>query len=303
MFSSVLCPVDLSEQSLRTLRHAIALAAHGRGRVTVVHVVHPLLVEAAAAGADVNAVTRDIENDVRAAVTAATNDAGAWAPAIETRVTTGDAAGEITKYASDRAISLIVMGTHGLTGYRKMILGSVAERVLRNATAPVLVVPEMPRDQIVYRQDGPDVAIGRVLAPVDLSTRSAADARVASQMAMTFGVPLMLLHVVGEVSAPSRWRESLDEQGKREVARAKVRLDELASSLGERPHAETLVTGGSPADAIALVTAEHGVGLIVMGLTGESGWFGARPGTTAYRVLATAATPVLALPPPPDETS
>lgn len=295
MFSSVLCPIDFSDQSTRALRYATALAGHAGGRLTVIHVAHPLLVEAAAAGADVSAVTREIHGELRTAVAQVTSETASWGPQIETKVTTGDAAEDIVRYASDQGASLIVMGTHGLTGYRKLLLGSVAERVLRSAPVPVLVVPEMEGDRLTFGQEGPSFGFERVLAPCDFSQRSSSDAGVAREVAATFGVPLMLLHVAEELSASSRWRESLDAESRRQIARAKIRLDELATGLGTDTPVATVVTAGSPADAIATVAAEHNVGLIVMGLSGDAGPFGSRPGTTAYRVLATAATPVLAL--------
>src|SRR6185295_7251497 len=54
----------------------------------------------------------------------------------------GDAADEIVRYARDHGIQLIVLGTHGRTGVSRVLLGSVAERVIRTAPCPVLTVPE-----------------------------------------------------------------------------------------------------------------------------------------------------------------
>jgi nucleotide-binding universal stress UspA family protein len=295
MFSSVLCPVDFSERSERALRYSIALAGHVRGRLTAIHVAHPLLVEAAAAGADVSVVTGDINRELQSEVAKVSGDAGAWAPQVATRIATGDPAATIVEYATEHAISLIVMGTHGLTGYRKMILGSVTERVLRSTTVPVFVVPQMEHDQITYSHGGPVFAMERVLAPCDFSERSRADALVARDVARIFNVPLMLVHVLEKVSAPSRWREAVDAQGPAHSVKAKAQLDALATSLAAGLPVQTLVTAGSPAEEIAAVAVENNVGLIVMGLTGEGQRFGGRPGTTAYRVLSTAAAPILAL--------
>ena len=296
MFSSVLCPVDFSEQSVRALRHAVALAGHHRGRLTALHVAHPLLVEAASAGVDVSAVLGEIERELRELVIQVTTGAGTWAPDVDVRVTTGAAAEDVVKYASDHAVSMIVMGTYGLTGYRKMLLGSVAERVLRSAAVPVLVLPQMDREQVVYTPEGPVFAIEKVLAPCDFSDHSDGDVRVAHHMAKTFSVPLLLVHVVEEVRGPLLWRDSMDELDRREVARAGARLGEVAARVGDTAGTETVVAAGSPAETIARLAAEHHVGLIVMGLGGEGGRFRARPGTTAYRVLSMAAAPVLALP-------
>jgi nucleotide-binding universal stress UspA family protein len=297
MFSSVLCPVDFSDQSVGELRYAAALAARGRGKVTAIHVAHPLLVEAAAGGADVSAVTGQIEGELRDLVQQVTTAAGSWAPPIEFLVATGDAADAvIVKHAVDHGMSLIVMGTYGLTGYRRLLLGSVTERVLRSASVPVLVVPQMEAEPVTYAAPGPVFAVERVLAPCDFRDQSRADLEVARQMSVTFDVPLLLLHVVEEISGPSRWRDSLNAHEQREIARVTIWLDEVAARLGTAPRIDTIVATGRSAEAIGKVAAEHNAGLIVMGLSGESGPFGSRPGTTAYRVLAMAAAPVLALP-------
>jgi nucleotide-binding universal stress UspA family protein len=106
---------------------------------------------------------------------------------------------------------------------------------------------------------------------------------------------LLLVHVLEKVSAPTRWRESLNAHGQVQSAQAKAQLDALAASLAPGVTVQTLVTVGSPAEEIAAVAAEQNVGLIVMGLTGAGDRFAGRPGTTAYRVLSTVATPILAL--------
>lgn len=59
--------------------------------------------------------------------------------------TAGDPAEEIVRYAAEHGIDLVVLGTHGRTGVSRVLLGSVAERVLRTAPCPVLVVPELVR--------------------------------------------------------------------------------------------------------------------------------------------------------------
>lgn len=65
-------------------------------------------------------------------------DAGAHS--VTTRLLQGWAPGEITQFAKDGGIDLIVMGTHGRTGLKHLLLGSVAERVVRTAPCPVLTV-------------------------------------------------------------------------------------------------------------------------------------------------------------------
>ena len=140
-FSSIVCSVDFSDHSVRALRHAIALAGHVLGRVTVIHVANPLLVQAAKTAYDVAAINRETETELRALVDDVATEAGAWTPEVRTIISVGDPATEIIKCAEEEDADMIVMGTHGRSGYRKMFFGSVTEQVLRRSPVPVLQCP------------------------------------------------------------------------------------------------------------------------------------------------------------------
>ena len=297
-FASVLCAIDFSEPSTRALQYAMALAGRERGRVTLMHVAHPLLVEAAAATYGATFVTDDASRELRnAASTALANFRDGPAPEIDIVVCVGDPASEILQCASDRHADSIVMGTQGLSGYKKMFFGSVTEHVLRRSSVPVLAVPA--GDSLAGAESIAE-RIGRVMAPVDFSDRSIDDVRVALELAKGLAVPLLVLHVVSSISGPAPWRETLAAHERILLARARSKMDAFVAALGTESQIETLVTTGSPADEIGVIAAEHHVGLIVMGLVGTSGALGTRPGTVAYRVLCLATAPVLALPSGPD---
>ena len=89
MFSSVLCPIDFSEPSARALDYAIALAGREGGRVTLVHVAHPLLVEAAAAAYDATFVKDDAERELRNLASAAVANVRGGAPQTDIIVSVG----------------------------------------------------------------------------------------------------------------------------------------------------------------------------------------------------------------------
>lgn len=293
MFSSILCPIDFSEPSTRALDYAIALAGRDRGQVTLLHVAHPLLVEAAAAAYDATFVKDDAERELRNLASAAVANVRNGAPQTDIIVKVGDPASEILQCASDRRANCIVMGTQGLSGYKKMFFGSVTEHVLRRSRIPVLAVPPGEPDAAT---GGLEKRIGRVMAPVDFSDRSIDDVRVALELAKQLSIPLLVVHVVSSIRGAARWRETLAVHERILLARARTKMDTFVAPLGTGLQIETLVTTGSPADEVAAVAAERNVGLIVMGLVGTSGVLGARPGSVAYRVLCVAAVPVLALP-------
>jgi nucleotide-binding universal stress UspA family protein len=138
-FAHILCPVDFSEDSREAMRTAMAMAG-AEARVTLVHVyVLPAIVSP-----DLPMDPTLIEDSLRSAE----KDLRDWAaeaarlgPArVEPVCVQGNAWSAIVDAARERRADLIVMGTHGRTGLRHALLGSVAERVLRHAHCPVLVV-------------------------------------------------------------------------------------------------------------------------------------------------------------------
>jgi nucleotide-binding universal stress UspA family protein len=300
MFTSILCPIDFSEFSTSALDYAIALAAGGHGRITLIHVADLLLVEAAAAAYDATYVRDEAERELRSLASSVAATRGADAPQIDILVSIGDPASEIAKTADDRGADSIVMGTQGLSGFKKMFFGSVTEHVLRQARVPVLAVPTGERGG---GADALPPRIGRIMAPVDFTPRSADDVHTALDLAKQYAAPLLIVHVVSSVRGAARWRETLSAHERVLLAKARTQMDAFAAALGGDVPVETLVTTGSPADEIGSIAAERRVGLIVMGLAGSPGSPGARPGSVAYRVLSLAAAPVLALPPPPAQPS
>ncbi len=295
-FSSIVCAVDFSDHSVRALRHAIALAGHFGGRVTVVHVANPLLVQAATAAYDIAAMNRDTETQLRALADEIATEAAAWAPDIRTIISVGDPATEILKGAEEERADLIVMGTHGRSGYSKMFFGSVTERVLRLSPVPVLAVPASDHERVSFTDEGPRFAFAPILVPTDLSAQSLVNTRVAYSLSASFGAPLLLVHVIESIPVVGGRRQSIEAHKRTFVADVRERLRALASELARGESVETHLDVGSPAATIAAVAAERKAGLIVMGLHAGGKAFGRRVGSVAYGVLCLVNAPVLALP-------
>lgn len=138
---SILCPVDFSEQSRQALRWAAAIAEARGGQLTVLSVVEPLLAQAAAIRMGVDLTHADTTPALREFVETTVTEDVRQATHLRMEVAVGVAAEAILNAARERQAELIVMGTHGRGGLRKLLLGSTAEQVLRRAQAAVLVVP------------------------------------------------------------------------------------------------------------------------------------------------------------------
>jgi nucleotide-binding universal stress UspA family protein len=295
---SILCPVDFSTQSQHALRWAAALAVQHQSRLTVLTIVDPLLAHAAQARFGLDLGTTETEPALREFVTTVLPTSASWvpAPAIEVRV--GDAAEAILDAADRHAADLIVMGTHGLGGFRKMLLGSTTERVLRRTHTPLLAVPTA--DQPVRLEpEGPQFNVKTILAATDFSETSLRAARWAADLAQQLGVPLVIAHIVARVAVPGRWQSTVDVAGEERVSEMRRRLERLFADFGAGVRYDVVVPVGRPAESIASTASEHGAGLIVMGLVGKHRALEPRPGSIAYRTLCLAHVPVLVVTPAP----
>jgi len=187
-FSRILCPVDFSKESAHALTYAIALGRWSKCSLTGLH-VYPVTVFSGVSGypsftpepPDVEA----LEADLRAFLAPA-QGAGL---AVEVIVEGGDPARTIVERAQSTLADLIVMGTHGLSGFERFALGSVTEKVLRKAVPPVLTVPPMASPPS-------NVPFTRILCAVDFSPSSLAGLRLAASFARQAGTGLTLLHVL-----------------------------------------------------------------------------------------------------------
>ena len=289
---SVLCPVDFSDASRGALRYAVALAEYLKAELTVVTAIDSELMEAA----DFGGVAAELPGSVRKALNRfceETFEHVVTCKGIRFEVVTGKPATEILRLAHDRPTNVIVMSTHGLTGVRKLFFGSTTERVLRETTVPVLLTPA--HDHGPSRLEDVTRAVKRILVPVDLTTATTDQVSAAGEVAAALHVPVLLTHVVEPlhfVLGAGHHRPSADTERR---SRAEKGLIELVSKIRPDLRPEALVAYGDPAEEIAKVARDRGVGLIVIGLH-ASFMLGPRMGSVTYRVLCLTSTLVLALP-------
>jgi nucleotide-binding universal stress UspA family protein len=176
----ILCPTDFSEFSVRALRHATALARRFGARLTVLHVI-PQWVPYTHAPAYFPgpmlanpALCRHVEQDVREFAAPAIE---AGVP-VETMLREAEPWREIQAVAEELPADLVVMGTHGRGGFEQLLLGAVAEKVLRRAPCPVLTVCH--EEGRTWEAPG---LIRRILCATDLSEASGPTIRYALSLA------------------------------------------------------------------------------------------------------------------------
>ena len=291
---AILCPIDFSDASRVALRYARVLAEHAGGRLVVLAVEDPLLTEAAALGTGTPWNPEDTRQELARFTSDTFHGQVLNQGDVEYAVTVGKPAMEILKVAQDSDCALIVMSTHGLTGMRKIFFGSTTERVLRETTIPVLATP--PTDQGPRSFADLRSRVGRVLAPVDLTSASQHHLQVARAIAEALKVPVLAASVVEPVRSPLAAKLHLPSIEVERRARAEDALAALMATMPAELHAEALVAYGDPAEEIAKLARDRRAGLIVIGLQG-SPMIGPHMGSVTYRVLCLASALMLALPP------
>lgn len=184
----------------------MALAARNQSQLIVLTAVDPLLAEPARTRLGLDLAKAETKPALREFVKAALPKTAPWAPQTAFDVCIGDSSEMILQAAAREHVDLITMGTHGLGGFRKLLLGSTTERVLRRTSTAVLAVPLVKTQSVMLDTNGPRFDLGRILMGTDFSEASAAALRWAADLAQQLEVPLLLSHVVTPVTVPARWR-------------------------------------------------------------------------------------------------
>jgi nucleotide-binding universal stress UspA family protein len=293
---SILCPIDFSDESQGALRWALALAARTRSHVTVITAVDPLLAEAARSRLGLDLARTETEPALREFVKAAMPAASRWQPDIGFDVRVGDPPEVILEAAERGSVDLIAMGTHGLGGFRKVLLGSTTERVLQRTDTALLAVPAVKSPAVVLDADGSRFDLNRILMATDFSGASSAALRWAEDFARDGRARLVLCHVVARATMPAQWRSVVAPIDDEQMRDARARLETWAARVDPAIPHELVVAVGRPAESIAAAAEQQQARLIVMGLMENTAPGAGRPGAIAYRVLSLAQEPVLVVP-------
>src|SRR5262245_23227836 len=262
-FRSVLCAIDFSDQSQRALHYALAVARRGRASLRVIYVNDPFLVTAAATALHDRSLARRSRNELQAFVAAAMGRQTAKGPRISAHVAVGSPAEQILKAARTFKSELVVLGTQGLTGAKRLLFGSTTLAVLQETTVPVLAIPR--------RIEAPQPALppwpGRqVLAAIDLDDAAGRDVENAARIAAWFGPTVRLAHVVSKSAEPGWLMDASSANEQMRIAQAQQQLETLATIARRHTLTDLRVVHGDTADAIAALAAEDRAQLLITAL-------------------------------------
>jgi nucleotide-binding universal stress UspA family protein len=284
--------VDFSPISKRALDHASAIARWYEAELTVLHVTplmptifgFPAAVDTAAlAAVDADAVVPEL--------TAFAAEAAAAVSKCEMVVRSGSPSAEILRYVAEEDADLVVLGTHGRTGFERFMVGSVTEKVLRKAPCPVLSVPPHSEGQ----PERPVFA--RILYGADFSEAGGRAAEYALSLAQEANGSLTLLHVVDWMPDKSFAKyPQFDADAYRHVITSDARRQLEALVPDEARNwcePDLRITCGKPYRQILRVAAEDKADLIVLGAHGRGPIDRMLFGSTAQHVVRQSLCPVL----------
>jgi nucleotide-binding universal stress UspA family protein len=295
----ILCPIDFSDFSRRALDHAIAIARWYGSSITVLHVFSPMPVPAFGPGPArfEPIVLTEVDREQLLAQTrefvAAESGSGIATDAV---VREGNTAVEILAQTTDMNADLLVIGTHGRSGFERLVLGSVAEKVLRKAQCPVLTVPRRLPDAVPA---GP-VLFKQIVCAVDFSECSMHALTYALSLAQEADGCLTVVYVsapelVGQIGIGEE-HVSLAAFQRQYEEEARQLLDQAVPQTAKAYcKTESIIRRGRPWREIVHVASERQAELIVMGVRGRGAADLLFFGSTAHHVVRQAGCPVLTL--------
>lgn len=280
----VLFATDFSASARAAAEHAILLAQHHEADLHVLHVL-PLSSEASSLleGYDHLADSINVPDTLHV---------------TQTQVKNASAAEGILEYARAQQIDLVVLGTRGQSGLRRVVMGSVAEAVVRQAECPVLTVrePEHARSGRAAEGEEKPKKVEHILAPVDFSRASRRSLLYARNLAAIYEAHIDLIHVILPSDPEAGSAEDVvygaaQEEPVPRREHAKRRL--AAMARGARLEAPALhVVYGHLHEGILDFAREQDSDLVVIGTHGRSGLERVVLGSVAEQVIRQAPCPV-----------
>jgi nucleotide-binding universal stress UspA family protein len=295
VMNRVLCPIDLSERSIELLEYAAAIQHWYGGDLTVLHVVPTFDAAEAHAGDWFDPVTvassmprEDVIERIRDAVAVA----GISDARLHYQAGAGNPAAVILDTALALSADLIVVGTQARRGFDGVVLGSVADTLLRRAPCDIVTVPTN------LRRATRGTAVSSIACGVDSSPEALHVARAAFEIAGRTDASLLLVHAI-EWIADEQPTDDVDfnlaEFRARLVYHAQHRLDALvdSASAGQARSVRTRVVVGRPYREVLAVARHEHADLIVIGQHGGPGHPAPLGGGTADQIVRGASCPVL----------
>jgi nucleotide-binding universal stress UspA family protein len=303
MYQRVLLPLDGSELAEVALSYAKGIAGRLGLEVLLLHVAGKGEAESLPLH---RAYIDEASERLRREMAEVQGKTGGQPVVVKGEVAVGYPAEEILRYAGEKEVDLILMATHGRSGIRRWVLGSVADKVLRSAALPVLLIRAgMPKDGAYERW-----SIPKMLVPLDGSELAELVLPHVEALALPQGGTVAEVVLIGiceplvlpPVTTPEtsvNWGTAADEYLAKSKKSAEKYLSKVQRGLTDAGLKVSLeVLEGDPATEIIDYASRKQVNLIVMATHGRSGISRWAYGSVAQKVLHGASSPILLVRPP-----
>lgn len=294
LIKRILCATDFSDFSNHAIPYGIALAREFKAKLYVSHVID--LSSAAIYGEAVFALEEQQSRMTAYAHKEMTRLMGKESLDWEPLITVGNPANEIARLAADKQIDLAIAASHGRSGLKRLILGSVTERLMRTLPCPLWVVRSPERGFVSPATEA--VQLKKILVGCDFSPDSSLAFEYGLSLAQEFQADLHLAHVVepplyDDLIKPSESRESF-----RQRLRTTVQ-EKLNSMIPEEARTwcnpVTALLAGQPHEELIKYALVNDMDLVVLGVRGHSLMESLLVGSTTGRVMRGAPCPVLSV--------
>lgn len=272
----ILIATDLSPASLWSLPYVIDIAKKYGSTVFMAHAI-PFGTYLVARPQTFDAIEEECRRGAQKKLDTYSAEVNEQSIPVQTLLSEGDIAVVLPEWISKNHIDLVAVGTTGRTGVRKLVLGSVAEEIVRDAECPVLTV-----GQGAASSAGTKVALRTILYATDFSADSLRARAYAMSLAEHHRARLILLYVSTQEDLKSSRMALVDRlQG---VIPAGINIS-----------TERLIAKGKPCTKILEIASEHSVDLIAIGVRGAGGLsrVASHLGSTAHDIIVGASCPVL----------
>jgi nucleotide-binding universal stress UspA family protein len=284
----ILCPVDFSEYSVAAYRYAVSLAQRYKATLFALNVVETWKYPSACFAVTAQEYesfcdSRKTEASERLRQFVSEHSTDGFRP--ELVVQEGMAVDRILSCAQQELINLIVIGTHGVHGFDRVVVGSVTEKVLRKAHCSVLAVHKLFPEWVEKNKEA--IQLDEILYCTDFSDYSNRAFDYALSVAKEYNAHLTLVHVIDGITRSQTSCEA--EQADDQLVRLATRASENDFGIMR------IVRTGRAYKEISDLATERHADLVVMAVHGRNAIDSAIFGSTTYRVVRLGETPVLAV--------
>ncbi|WP_372681648.1 universal stress protein [Desulfosarcina sp.] len=285
---TILSAIDFSAFTDMIYSYSVALCKKYDAKLLLVHVTTELktLLEHSETALDVEALQAE---NIRYAQERLEERAKDLPVENEIIIGQGTPADIISRLASEQQADMVITATHGKTGFNRLLLGSVTEKLIKTLHCPLLVLP--PQEHVSMPPAAVEIKLNKILVGCDFSSDSKLAFDYGLSLAQEFQAELHLSHVI-KPSLYKNERQGIDQLRERLAKKLDGMVPENCRAWCT---ATSVLLEGEPYIALMEYAKKQGMDMLVLGIRGHTLWEKLLVGSTTDRLIRHAPIPVLAV--------